>query len=65
MPKKINVFTIDDSPFYRQVLKEIIETDNQLEYCGFAVNGYDAIEKLKHVKPDVITLDVEMPEMNG
>lgn len=65
MDEKIKVFTIDDSPIYRQVLREIINSDPELEYCGYASNGALAIEKLKHVQPDVITLDIEMPELDG
>jgi len=65
MQKKIKVFTIDDSPIYRQVLREIISSDPDLEYCGFASNGAIAIKKLPIVKPDIITLDIQMPEMDG
>ncbi|HOJ63475.1 MAG TPA: chemotaxis response regulator protein-glutamate methylesterase [Spirochaetota bacterium] len=65
MQKKIKVFTIDDSPIYRQVLREIINSDPDLEYCGFASNGSIAIKKIPIIKPDIITLDIEMPEMDG
>lgn len=63
--KKIKVFNIDDSPIYRQVLREIISSDNELEYCGFASNGLIAIKKIPIIQPDIITLDIEMPEMDG
>lgn len=65
MHKKIKVFTIDDSPIYRQVYREIITSDPDLEYLGYASNGALAIEKLKVIDPDIITLDIEMPEMDG
>ena len=65
MAKKIKVFTIDDSPVFRQVLREIIISDSELEYCGFASNGAIAIKKIPIVQPDIITLDIEMPEMDG
>ncbi|HPO50183.1 MAG TPA: chemotaxis response regulator protein-glutamate methylesterase [Spirochaetota bacterium] len=65
MSKKIRVFTIDDSPVYRQVLREIIYSDSDLEYCGFASNGAIAIKKIPIIDPDIITLDIEMPEMDG
>lgn len=65
MMKKIKVFTIDDSPIYRQVLKDLISDDPSLEYVGFAANGAIAVKKLELLDPDVITLDIEMPEMNG
>ncbi len=62
---KIKVFTIDDSPIYRQVLRDIINSDDELEYLGFAANGAIAVKKLEILDPDIITLDIEMPEMNG
>jgi two-component system, chemotaxis family, protein-glutamate methylesterase/glutaminase len=65
MAKKIKVFTIDDSPVFRQVLREIIISDPDLEYCGFASNGAIAIKKIPIIQPDIITLDIEMPEMDG
>lgn len=63
--KKIKVFTIDDSPLYRHVLREVIESDKELEYCGYASGGLIALKKLELIKPDIITLDIEMPGMNG
>ncbi|HBD94575.1 MAG: hypothetical protein A2015_14295 [Spirochaetes bacterium GWF1_31_7] len=65
MNKRIKVFNVDDSPIYRQVLKDIISSDPNLEYMGFAANGAIAVKKLELIDPDVITLDIEMPEMNG
>lgn len=62
---KIKVFVIDDSPIYREIMKNIIESDPDLEYVGFAVNGAAAVKKLDLINPDIITLDIEMPEMNG
>ncbi len=62
---KIKVFNIDDSPIYRQVYREIISAHSDLEYCGYASNGKIAIEKIPLIKPDIITLDIEMPEMDG
>jgi two-component system, chemotaxis family, protein-glutamate methylesterase/glutaminase len=65
MQKKIKVFNVDDSPVYRQILREIVSSDDELEYCGSASNGAIAIQKIQIIKPDIITLDIEMPEMNG
>lgn len=65
MTDKIKVFTVDDSPVYRQVLREIISSDKELEYSGYASNGAIALQKLKLIKPDIITLDIQMPEMDG
>ena len=62
---KIRVLVVDDSAFMRKVISDIINKDNDLELIGTARNGKDALKKLKVLNPDVITLDVEMPEMNG
>ena len=63
--ERIKVFVIDDSPIYREIMKNIIESDPDLEYVGFAVNGAAAVKKLDLINPDIITLDIEMPEMDG
>ena len=47
MNKRIKVFNVDDSPIYRQVLKDIISSDPNLEYMGFAANGAIAVKKLE------------------
>ncbi|ALM75346.1 protein-glutamate methylesterase/protein-glutamine glutaminase [Thermococcus barophilus] len=63
--KKIRVLVVDDSAFMRKVLKDIINSDPELEVCCEARDGVEAIEMVKLHKPDVITLDIEMPRMNG
>jgi len=63
--KKINVLVVDDSPFIRRVLKDMINSDPELEVCCEAKNGIEAIEAVRTLKPDVITLDIEMPQLNG
>ncbi|EHR77515.1 chemotaxis protein CheY [Thermococcus litoralis DSM 5473] len=65
MSRKIRVLVVDDSPFIRRVLKDIINSDPELEVCCEARNGIEAIEAVKTLKPDVITLDIEMPQLNG
>ncbi|MGI6226652.1 MAG: protein-glutamate methylesterase/protein-glutamine glutaminase [Peptococcales bacterium] len=62
---KIRVLVVDDSAFMRKVISDMIKNDADLELIGTARNGKDALVKLVELKPDVITLDVEMPEMNG
>lgn len=62
---KIRVLVVDDSAFMRKVISDIITKDNELLLVGTARNGKDAIDKLTKLNPDVITLDVEMPEMDG
>jgi len=64
-PRKIRVLIVDDSASVRQVLKQILETDPQIEVMGVASDPYVAVERLKTEVPDVITLDIEMPRMDG
>ena len=63
--KKIRVMVVDDSAFMRKILKDIINSDPELEVCCEARDGLEAINLAKLHKPDVITLDIEMPRMNG
>jgi two-component system chemotaxis response regulator CheB len=65
MKKLIKVLVIDDSALVRQTLTEIINSDPQLEVVDTAADPYFAAQKLKNFIPDVITLDVEMPRMDG
>ena len=64
-PKKIRVLVVDDSASVRQVLKEILESDPQIEVMAVASDPYVAVERIKSEVPDVITLDIEMPRMDG
>jgi len=61
----ISVLVVDDSAFMRKVVSEMIASDPELSVAGTARDGKDAIEKARSVRPDVITLDVEMPVMDG
>ncbi len=63
--KKIKVLVVDDSPFMRIVLKDILESQPEITVVGTAKNGVEAIRKIKELQPDIVTLDVEMPEMDG
>lgn len=65
MKNKIKVLIIDDSALVRKVLSDILQSDKEIEVMGTAANPYFASEKIKHELPDVITLDVEMPRMDG
>lgn len=62
---KIKVLIIDDSALVRQVMTEILNADSAIEVIGTAQDPFDAREKIKKLKPDVLTLDVEMPKMDG
>lgn len=59
------ILIVDDSPYTRQMIKKIIEQDTSLEVIGIASDGIDAMAKTLRLKPDIITLDFEMPEMDG
>ncbi|MFJ8243957.1 chemotaxis response regulator protein-glutamate methylesterase [Peribacillus asahii] len=63
--KKIKVLVVDDSAFMRKLIVEFLTEDSRLEVVGSARNGQDAISKIQSLRPDVVTLDVEMPIMNG
>ena len=62
---KIKVLIVDDSALVRQVLTEILNANSQIEVIGTAKDPIDAREKIKKLNPDVLTLDVEMPKMDG
>lgn len=61
----IKILIVDDSAFMRKVLSDIIEADMSLTVVGTATDGRDALSKISLLNPDVITLDVEMPIMDG
>jgi two-component system chemotaxis response regulator CheB len=61
----IRVLVADDSAFMRTALTRMIESDPQLRVSGTAQNGLETLEKITALQPDVVTLDVEMPKLNG
>ncbi|MDH4230774.1 MAG: chemotaxis response regulator protein-glutamate methylesterase [Nitrospirota bacterium] len=65
MSKKIRVLIVDDSPFICKALTRIFEAEPATEVAGVAKDGKEAIEKALALNPDVITLDIMMPEMDG
>lgn len=65
MPEQIRVLVVDDSTFMRGALVRMIEKDARFKVVDIAVNGKEGVEKALALKPDVITMDVEMPVMNG
>jgi len=62
---KVRVLVVDDSKFFRRRVTEIINASADLEVVGVAENGEQAIQKVLELKPDVITMDIEMPVMDG
>ncbi|WP_198264849.1 protein-glutamate methylesterase/protein-glutamine glutaminase [sulfur-oxidizing endosymbiont of Gigantopelta aegis] len=65
MKKKIKVLIIDDSALIRQLLQEILSKDPAIEVVGTASDPLIARDKIKQLLPDVLTLDIEMPKMDG
>ena len=65
MAKKIRVLIVDDSAVVRQTLEEVLSSDRGIEVMATASDPYIAAEKILHEAPDVITLDIEMPRMDG
>ncbi len=65
MAKKVKVLIVDDAAFMVKALKEILESDSGIEVVGSARNGKDALGKIRELAPDVVTLDVDMPVMDG
>jgi two-component system, chemotaxis family, protein-glutamate methylesterase/glutaminase len=65
LPKKFRVLVVDDSAFMRKVLESIFNADEQLVVIGHAKDGREAIALAESLKPDVITMDLNMPHMDG
>src|SRR5262245_55938312 len=63
--KRIRVLVVDDSAFMRKVLQSILTADPQVEVAGEARDGRDAVAQAEKLKPDVITMDINMPVMDG
>jgi two-component system, chemotaxis family, protein-glutamate methylesterase/glutaminase len=61
----IRVLVVDDSRVLTKIVSRILERDLSIQVIGTAGNGYEAIDKIEKLKPDVVTLDIEMPVMNG
>lgn len=59
------VLVVDDSGFFRRRIVEILESDARIEVVGSAVNGKEAVAQVARLKPDVVTMDIEMPVMDG
>jgi two-component system chemotaxis response regulator CheB len=61
----IRVLIVDDSAFARKVLREVLTQSPLMEVCGIARDGLEALEKMAELKPDVVTLDLVMPNLDG
>ena len=65
MSEQIKILVVDDSAFMRKSLTLLLESDPQIKVIDTASDGIIAIEKIKKIRPDIVTLDVEMPNMDG
>jgi len=61
----IRVLVVDDSPLMRRIIATVLKKDPYIEVVGFASNGEEAFQKIEQIHPDVVTMDIEMPVMNG
>lgn len=65
MPRTIRVLVVDDSALTRQLLTRALSMDPRIEIVGTAKTGVEAVERARELQPDVVTLDIEMPELSG
>ena len=65
MDRRIRVLTVDDSELVQAVLRSVLSSDRELELVGAAMNGHEAVEMTADLRPDVIVMDIDMPELNG
>lgn len=65
MKRKLRVLVVDDSLLFVETLSRLLAAEGDMEIVGTALNGADALFKAKNLRPDIITLDIEMPIMNG
>jgi two-component system chemotaxis response regulator CheB len=65
MSVTIDVLVVDDSPLMRRIITSLLEGDPRIRVVSTAADGYEAIEKVAAIRPDVVTLDIEMPQLNG
>jgi two-component system chemotaxis response regulator CheB len=63
--RRARVLIVDDSAFARKVIREALSTSPEIEIVGTARDGLDALEKISLLSPDVITLDLVMPNLDG
>jgi two-component system chemotaxis response regulator CheB len=62
---KIKILVVDDAAVFRQSVSSALNSDPEIQVIGTAYNGKQALQKIEQLKPDLVTLDVEMPEMDG
>jgi two-component system chemotaxis response regulator CheB len=63
--RPVKALIVDDTPLMRKAIRKILDKDGEIEVIGMAANGRDCLEQIPALRPDVITLDIDMPVMNG
>src|SRR4029079_12340380 len=63
--KRVRVLVVDDSPTSRQVLVAILRADEEIDVVGQAADGLEAVEMVTRLRPDIVTMDVNMPKLDG
>lgn len=61
----VKVLIVDDSGFFRRRIRTVLEQDPEIEVVGEAANGKEAIERTAELRPDIVSMDVQMPVMDG
>ena len=65
MLQKVRTLIVDDSGFFRRRIRDMLVADPAIEVIGEAANGREAVEQVVRLRPDVVTMDIEMPELDG
>jgi len=65
MSEKVRVLVVDDSALMRKMISQILQRDESIEVVGTAIDGSFALRKIEELKPHVVTLDLDMPRMDG
>ena len=63
--RRIRALVVDDEPLAREMIREMLEDDSEVEIVGECANGREAIDAIKTLQPDLVFLDVQMPELGG
>jgi DNA-binding NarL/FixJ family response regulator len=65
LDKHLRILVADDQPYFRRVVRALLESKRDWEVCGEASDGQEAIERTLELHPDVVVMDVSMPRLNG
>ena len=63
--RRIRVLVVDDEPLAREMIREMLEDDSEVEIVAECANGREAVEAIKSLQPDLVFLDIQMPELGG